>query len=78
MQLNETTIFSTIKILTQSEQHSSIRNEFYRFFKHKKKNKKYFDQYNTIFHFTFEISKKKNWLDEIIQFQELNLDFDIT
>ncbi|OLS19549.1 MAG: Ribosomal RNA small subunit methyltransferase B [Candidatus Heimdallarchaeota archaeon LC_3] len=63
-----------IKILSRSEQHSSIRNEFYSFFSSNKKLKKNRKLYNTVYHLTIEISRKKNWIDEIIRFQNLKID----
>ncbi|MHA2104337.1 MAG: methyltransferase domain-containing protein [Candidatus Hodarchaeales archaeon] len=63
-----------MKILTRSENRSSIRNEFFRAFKQKKNNKKKNDSYNRIYHYVFEISKKRNWIDEIIRFQRVNTD----
>lgn len=76
MVINQKELKSVIEILSRSEERSSIRNEFFHFFKGKKNKKLGNNSYNRIYHFVFEISKKRNWIDEIISFQKVNLNID--
>lgn len=72
MDLSEQELRITIQILTRSNSYSSIRNEFFKYFR-SKKNLTYKACYKRVYHLVLEISKKRNWIDEIIRFQNINV-----
>ena len=64
-------------ILTKAENYSSIRNEYYRYIhthtqvaKDKKLSK-------TVYHYVIEVSRRKNFLDEILETQDLLVTTDV-